>query len=666
MPSPIEPGTVFLSYSTSDKIIAMQIASALENNGIHVWWDLNSIPLGANWSEFLSDLVLQAVCVVVLWSRKSIESEWVNLEAKAALRRRVLIPILIEHVPIPEAYSMIQSGSLLDWDGDQGHPDVQLIVKAARYFIDSAPTSAEETRVDKRSQRSAARRAEDLFQTNLRSESKVEFVDLENSLFYKQLSWNLNPGVNILLGRNGYGKTYLLRSMLALLQYQDNTALQTLGRGSATISLLRDGKEESIRFADEFFEEESAVGKLPILAIPDMRFINRSVTVLSAGTAGDLGVAGSTISSETGGDRTDLARYGASHFLEERPYEGIIHSFLYGLCLDYFQSKLRFQGEQFDLVRGVVRELTDRSFEFDRVAREGRDRFTLYVRTEGNEDNPIPIQKASQGTSSVIAMFGLIYEFLKSLRQDSNVEVRKRAGIVVIDEVDAHLHPSWQQKIVGLLRDRFPRVQFIITAHNPIVVAGCLEDEVSVLRRNSENGFSLVQFPNDFVGWEMDAIYRTVFGIENPDDSFAHFDAMRPFKGELEQQAADLAKNPSRNSAENASLDEIEEKLLYIGKVEQARSQRITREELERENRSLRDRVSALESGELSRSLAEAVRRQEDYLSALVRARRRASLLTVWLSLAVLAAIGLAIVAWKLSGQGPSQTYEIKTGESRK
>jgi hypothetical protein len=239
----------------------------------------------------------------------------------------------------------------------------------------------------------------------------------------------------------------------------------------------------------------------------------------------------------------------------------------------------------------VVRELTDQAFDFDRVAREGRDRFTLYVRTEGNEDNPLPIQKCSQGTSSVIAMFGLIHDYLKSLRHDEAPEVRQRCGIVVIDEVDAHLHPVWQQKIVTLLRDRFPRVQFILTAHNPIVVAGCREDEVCVLRRNPAHGFSLVQFPNDFIGWQTEEIYRKVFEIENPDASFTRLDAMRPFKGRLREEAAALASQATRSADQERSLQALEEQILYIENVEQTRARRLTQEELERENKTLHDRL---------------------------------------------------------------------------
>ena len=268
----------------------------------------------------------------------------------------------------------------------------------------------------------------------------------------------------------------------------------------------------------------------------------------------------------------------------------MIQSFLYGLCLDYFEERMSFSGEQFILVRDVVRELTDHVFDFDRVTREGRDRFSLYVRTEGNEDNPLPIQKCSQGTSSVIAMFGLIYDYLKSLEPSGVSEIRKRRGIVIIDEVDAHLHPVWQQKILTLLRDRFPRVQFIVTAHNPIVIAGCLEDEVSVLRRTSAEGFSLVQFPNDFIGWAPEDIYRKVFDIEGPDIIFTRLDALRPFKGQLRKEADDLASKSNRSSDEERSLQKLEEQLLYIDKIEDARAKRLTQDDLERENEVLRIR----------------------------------------------------------------------------
>jgi predicted ATPase len=420
----------------------------------------------------------------------------------------VFLPVFIEDVELPERFRRFNAARLVGWSGSSSNPEFARLLESVNLMIKAAPRPPDEARNYKISQRSTELRAEELFRQNLRTEDIIEHVDFKNTRFHDSLNWNITPGINVLLGRNGYGKTLLLRGLLALLQYDDETALQTLENGSATVSVRSNIGDRSIRFADRFFDENEAVGKLPVLAIPDIRFIDRSVTTLGA----------------SNGDRTDLTRFGAADFLAERPYERMVQGFLYGLCLDYFEQGLRFDGEHFTLLKHVVRELTDNTFDFDRVAREGRERFTLYVRTEGNEKNPLPIQKCSQGTSSIIAIFGLIYEYLKSLQNDKEGEIKTRRGIVVIDEVDAHLHPLWQQKIVTLLRDQFPRVQFVLTAHNPIVVAGCLEDEVCVLRKNATDGFSLAQFPNDFIGWQTEEIYRRVFEIETLDASFTRLE----------------------------------------------------------------------------------------------------------------------------------------------
>lgn len=51
-------------------------------------------------------------------------------------------------------------------------------------------------------------------------------------------------------------------------------------------------------------------------------------------------------------------------------------------------------------------------------------------------------------------------------------------GIVMIDEVDLHLHPKWQQRIVGILASAFPKIQFVITTHSPIVLGSVKDGQV--------------------------------------------------------------------------------------------------------------------------------------------------------------------------------------------
>jgi len=154
------------------------------------------------------------------------------------------------------------------------------------------------------------------------------------------------------------------------------------------------------------------------------------------------------------------------------------------LVLDYLSNKKGLDQPIFRLLESVVRELTDDAeFAFDSIERVGRGAYTILTRSAANPDTPLPIQTASQGTLSILAIFGLIYSFLHSLRPDAKPEeLLKTPAIVIIDEVDAHLHPSWQQKIMAILTSRFPDAQFIVSAHSPIIVAGCDRGEVSVVR----------------------------------------------------------------------------------------------------------------------------------------------------------------------------------------
>lgn len=63
----------------------------------------------------------------------------------------------------------------------------------------------------------------------------------------------------------------------------------------------------------------------------------------------------------------------------------------------------------------------------------------------------------------------------------------KTTGIVLIDEIDLHLHPAWQQTIINQLKQAFPCIQFIVTTHSPQVLSTVRRDNVRVLGRDNEN-----------------------------------------------------------------------------------------------------------------------------------------------------------------------------------
>jgi predicted ATP-binding protein involved in virulence len=56
------------------------------------------------------------------------------------------------------------------------------------------------------------------------------------------------------------------------------------------------------------------------------------------------------------------------------------------------------------------------------------------------------------------------------------VDPAELAGIVLIDEIDIHLHPKWQKRVPEILHENFPKVQFIVSTHSPIPLLGALRE----------------------------------------------------------------------------------------------------------------------------------------------------------------------------------------------
>ncbi len=106
---------------------------------------------------------------------------------------------------------------------------------------------------------------------------------------------------------------------------------------------------------------------------------------------------------------------------------------------------------------------------------------------------------------------------LSSWMEDEDGEPRITAGgIVLIDEVDAHLHPSWQREIGFRLRRVFPRMQFIVTTHSPFVAQAASDGGLFVLRATAPGKAVEVEQPLDSVkGWRVDQILTSpLFGLD--------------------------------------------------------------------------------------------------------------------------------------------------------
>lgn len=115
---------VFVSYASADRERAKVVADALSAEGWSVWWD-RTIPPGKQFDQVIEEALDAARCVVVLWSRTSVSSNWVKTESAEAMRRNVLVPALIEDVRIPLEFRRVQAADLSQWRGERSHPEFE-------------------------------------------------------------------------------------------------------------------------------------------------------------------------------------------------------------------------------------------------------------------------------------------------------------------------------------------------------------------------------------------------------------------------------------------------------------------------------------------------------------------------------------------------------------
>ena len=183
---------------------------------------------------------------------------------------------------------------------------------------------------------------------------------------------------------------------------------------------------------------------------------------------------------------------------------------------------------------------------------------SLKVEFTGTGSTPkvLELEQLSDGYRNLLAV---ILDFARRLAQahptwDNPLEA---PGILLIDEVELHLHPQWQQRIIPNLRNIFPNTQLIIATHNPQVLTTVEREKIAILRENALHAPSTSTY-----GAESNRVMSEVMGTESrpPDNEFAEdirelFDLIN--QGELER-ASSLCEELSSNRPDEPALIEAQ------------------------------------------------------------------------------------------------------------
>ena len=132
-------------------------------------------------------------------------------------------------------------------------------------------------------------------------------------------------------------------------------------------------------------------------------------------------------------------------------------------------------------------------------------------------DGDLPLDVLSQGTQSIIQFLArLLFGYAEYYDFPSDLE--EKPGILIIDEVDAHLHPSWQRRIIPTLTHHFPNLQIFCSTHSPLMLAGLKEGQIQLLRRDENGKVTVSGNTADIAGWTADEILNEFMEVPNPTD----------------------------------------------------------------------------------------------------------------------------------------------------
>jgi len=187
--------------------------------------------------------------------------------------------------------------------------------------------------------------------------------------------------------------------------------------------------------------------------------------------------------------------------------------------------------------------------------------FEVYIKSPTSNDGEIHFEFLSSGfKSTLFILLGIIKEL--DLRFKDKIAAEDYEGIILIDEIELHLHPEWQGRICGALKEVFPKAQFFLTTHSPHVVQTARHGEVIALERKDGEVIrrELPTSEYGYQGWTIEEVLKDVMGM--PDLRTKTYEAIRndfmdAFKQQNQLRAAEAFDKLSRMLHPHSELKAI-------------------------------------------------------------------------------------------------------------
>lgn len=338
---------------------------------------------------------------------------------------------------------------------------------------------------------------------------RLDRLHIQNFRCYEDATFDFQPAFNLVVGVNGSGKTSLLQAVaVSFIEYANTIKQQSIGLAIDDVQFVINKFEGRNRFERKFplllegqgevlgvkkWKTTQAGENFPPLVNDELGFAtDKELVKFDLGEKIDLPVLafyranrqwkGANISAESAAQQKISRLDGYTNWFDAVTDLKDFESWLIGKTLERMQNVLDAKSalSKFDDELAWVNQAIEIALPKAKDLRYDLRLQSLLIDVEG--EKTIPFNNLSDGQRGMVALFADIARRMCILNPHMGKDVLKNtSGVVIIDELDIHLHPAWQRSIVLALKKAFPKVQFIAASHSPQIIGSLKPEEVIVL-----------------------------------------------------------------------------------------------------------------------------------------------------------------------------------------
>lgn len=329
---------------------------------------------------------------------------------------------------------------------------------------------------------------------------KIEKMTINNINGIRHLDLTFNKGLNLICGENGVGKTTILKAIAYQFLYgQDSFIKKHYGSEKGTVEIWIEGNNNSIGYEVLDFVPGN------INRFDHSKEKSDNILYFSSSRTITYDKIAALPPSET---KEREAHYSAQ-LLKSGVQNDIKGWFISRLLFSKLEEALnKAQKENLKLSKKVF-HLLDNNLS----VKTAKPDYEIVLKKKNDE---IYLEMLSDGYKSCIfILLGIIKEVECRYPTINAVDFD---GVIMIDEIDIHLHPQWQAKLVSVLNETFPKAQIIATTHSPSVLQNAKKEEIIPLYKDEEGNTHIKELKlgeYGLQGWTLEEILQDVMEMQS-------------------------------------------------------------------------------------------------------------------------------------------------------